>query len=83
MQEATTASEPILLRIAPGGHGGGLTDGQWTDRNTDVIGFLMQQLGMRLAPEDGASEAKAPEAKAPEDSSEDRPEDSSSQGGIS
>lgn len=88
MQEATTASEPILLRIAPGGHGAGLTDGQWTDRNTDVIGFLMQQLGMRLAPEagapeDGASEAKAPEAKAPEDSSEDRPEDSSSQGGIS
>ncbi len=48
LQQATGASAPILFRLAEGGHGGSLSVDQWLDRRTDVIGFVMQQLGMRL-----------------------------------
>lgn len=49
MQSATSGEAPVLLRVAPGGHGGSLTVDRWIDRRTDVVGFVMQTLGMRLA----------------------------------
>lgn len=48
MQQATASEASILFRLADGGHGGGLSVDQWLDRRTDVLGFIMQQLGMRL-----------------------------------
>lgn len=48
LQAATASPAPVLLRTAPGGHGGALETDHLVARCTDVLTFVMQQLGMRL-----------------------------------
>ncbi len=46
LQSASVSGEPILLKVVSGGHGPGLSLSERIDRYTDILGFIMQQLGM-------------------------------------
>ncbi|MDC7126359.1 MAG: prolyl oligopeptidase family serine peptidase [Spirochaetales bacterium] len=46
LQEATSSENPILLKVVEGGHGPGLSLDAKVDRRTDLLSFLMMELGM-------------------------------------
>jgi prolyl oligopeptidase len=49
LQNATRSEAPILLRVASGGHGPGLSLQEEVERRTDILGFIMQHLEMSVA----------------------------------
>ena len=49
LQQATVSDAPILLKVVSGGHGPGISLGEKVERRTDILGFIMKQLGMRVA----------------------------------
>ena len=49
LQEATSGSAPILLRVeTKAGHGAGKPVSKRVEEHTDVFSFLFEQLGMKL-----------------------------------
>ncbi|HEX2589257.1 MAG TPA: hypothetical protein VHL51_13375, partial [Gaiellales bacterium] len=46
LQAATSGSEPILLRIASGGHGIGGSLDETVDKLTEVYTFIFDRLGL-------------------------------------
>jgi prolyl oligopeptidase len=53
LQQAASGDDPILLRVHRGaGHGAGLPLDGMVERDTTSLGFIMQQLGMRVTDPD-------------------------------
>jgi prolyl oligopeptidase len=49
LQRASAGPGPVLYKVQPGGHGPGISFDELLDRNATVVGFVMAQLGMRMA----------------------------------
>ena len=47
LQEATSGSSPILLKVVSGGHGPGLSLSETVERRLDMLGFIMRELDMK------------------------------------